>query len=142
MNIIFLGGHFIIIYIISIFALANLYYFLFSCKEKKTWKKTMQSLFLIGSIMIIIVAAVLSTMKSDRLIVDARSFFLFLLITNAMLLFYLLFLLMINNTVDRLILFVKSYGTYTFVFSLTAFFGIPLVTFILYGFMGFVFRLE
>jgi hypothetical protein len=44
--------------------------------------------------------------------------------------------------VDKLIPFVKTYGTYTFVFSLAAFFGIPLLTFILYGSMALLIGLE
>lgn len=131
-----------IIYILAVFGLANLYYFQFSRKKKKTWKKTMLRLMLTFSGLILITACILSVADIDKKIEDVGTFFAFLLIGNVMMIVYLLFLLSINNMVDKLIPFVKTYGTYTFVFSLAAFFGIPLLTFILYGSMAFLIGLE
>ena len=131
-----------IIYILAVFGLANLYYFLFSRKERKTWKKTMLRLMLTFSGLILIMACILSVTDVDWKIEDAGTFFAFLLIGNVMMIVYLLFLLAINNMVDKLIPFVKTYGTYTFVFSLAAFFGIPLLTFILYGSIALLIGLE
>lgn len=131
-----------IIYILSVFGLANLYYFQFSRKEKKTRKETMLKLMLTFSGLILITACILSVTDVDRKIEDAGTFFAFLLIGNVMMLACLLFLLMINDLVNNMIPFVKNYGTYTFMFSLFAFFGIPLLTFILYGGIALLIGLE
>lgn len=126
-----------IIYVLSVFGLANLYYFQFSRKKKKTRKKTMLRLMLTFSGLILITACILSVVDVDKKIENVGTFFAFLVIGNVMMIVYLLFLLSINNMVDKLIPFVKTYGTYTFVFSLAAFFGIPLLTFFMvYGLQG------
>lgn len=131
-----------IIYTVSVFGLANLYYFQFAMKEKETWKKTMLRLMAGFSVLIFMAAVVLCIADVRGKIEDAGTFFIFLLIGNIMMSVYLLLLLLLNNVVNNMIVFVKSYGTYTFVFSLLTFFGLPLITFILYGAAGLLFGLE
>jgi hypothetical protein len=67
-----------IIYILAVFGLANLYYFQFSRKKKKTWKKTMLRLMLTFSGFVM--ACILSVVDIDKKIEDVGTFFAFLLI--------------------------------------------------------------
>jgi hypothetical protein len=97
----------------------------------------MLRLMLTFSGLIIITACILSVVDIDKKIEDVGTFFAFLLIGNVMMIVYLLFLLSINNMVDKLIPFVKTYGTYTFVFSLAAFLEfLCLLFFMVYGLQG------
>ncbi|KMQ60256.1 hypothetical protein ACM46_18785 [Chryseobacterium angstadtii] len=126
-----------IIYILFIFAAANLYYFVFS--DNLNWKSKMLSVILSFSAFLLVTSIFLSLIHSDDLVNDIGDFFLFLLFSNILLVVYAFFLLFIHNMVTRMFLSAKNYGTYIFVFTVAAFFGCPLLAFVFYVLVSLIF---
>ncbi|PQA96946.1 hypothetical protein B0A69_02480 [Chryseobacterium shigense] len=126
-----------IIYILLIFAAANLYYFAFSDHPNR--KRTILYIILPFSAFLLVTAIFLSLIDSDDLVRDTGDFFLFLLFSNILLVAFTFFLLAIHHTVTGMFSSAKNYGTYVFVFSIAAFFGCPLLAFVLYAVVSLIF---
>ncbi|SHF36552.1 hypothetical protein [Chryseobacterium sp. OV279] len=127
------------IYVLLVFAAANLYYFLFS--NNPGWKRMMLYVVLPFSALLLVTDIFLSLIDSDDLVRNTGDFFIFLLFSNILLAGFAFFLLVIHNTVTGMFSSAKSYGTYVFVFTVTAFFGCPLLAFVLYALVSLIFGL-
>ncbi|KFF27112.1 hypothetical protein IW16_07610 [Chryseobacterium vrystaatense] len=120
-----------------VFATANLYYFLFS--DNPSWKRMMIYVVLPFSAFLLVAAVFLSLIDSDDMVRNTGDFFIFLLFSNVLLVAIAFFLLAIHNTVAGMFSSVKNYGTYVFVFTIAAFFGCPLLAFVLYVLVSLIF---
>lgn len=125
------------IYVLVVFAAANLYYFVFSANPN--WKSSMLSVVLSFSAFLFVTAVFLSLIDSDDLVRNTVDFFTFLLFSNMVLVAFAFFLLAIHNTVVGMFSSAKNYGTYVFVFTIAAFFGCPLLAFVLYALVSLLF---
>ncbi|SHF25310.1 hypothetical protein [Chryseobacterium vrystaatense] len=125
------------IYVLLVFATANLYYFLFS--DNPSWKRMMMYVVLPFSAFLLVAAVFLSLIDSDDMVRNTGDFFIFLLFSNVLLVAIAFFLLAIHNTVAGMFSSVKNYGTYVFVFTIAAFFGCPLLAFVLYVLVSLIF---
>ncbi|KMQ60655.1 hypothetical protein ACM40_12880 [Chryseobacterium sp. BLS98] len=118
------------IYIVLIFVIANLYYFLFP--DRNHWKKKMLYVLFSFSSLLLVTDISLSIADSDDLVRDIKDFFIFFLFSNILLIACAFFLLAVHNLVLGILFPARSYGTYIFVFMVTAFFGCLLLFFVLY----------
>jgi hypothetical protein len=125
------------IYILLVFAVANLYYFVFS--NNPNWKRTMLWVMLPFSAILFITAVFLSLIDSDDLIHSTMDFFTFLLFSNILLVAFAFFLLAIHNAVVGIFSSTKNYGTYVFVFTIAAFLGCPFLALVLYTVVSLLF---
>lgn len=129
----------ILIYIILVFAISNIYYALFYKKEE--WKSSMWAMLTAAAAILFIIDVFLSLTNSDRLVMNIADFFIFLGASYGLLTLYAFFLLLINRMIAHIV-FVKSYGTYIFIFSMMSFFGNFLFAFVLYALIVLIFGIE